>query len=217
LTKLIFVRHGMTRENIDYTLIGRTDPPLHPIGIMQARAVADTLSHRALSAIVSSPLRRALETAALIAVPHRLTVTTLHELTEIDLGIVDGLSSFTAYDQYPALMDEALNPSLHDFAFPNGESRTDALHRFQSAIQQLVRQYPNGTICVVTHGGPLGLWLADIHQQPLGSFRSWQPQHGAITQVTWCDEVYRVDSLNQTEHLPNDLEILIDQARECLP
>jgi broad specificity phosphatase PhoE len=203
----------MTQENIDYTLIGRTDPPLHPIGIMQAQAVADTLSQRALSAIVSSPLRRAVETAALIAVRHGLPMTTLHELTEIDLGIVDGMSSFTAYEQYPSLMDEALNPSLDDFAFPNGESRRDALHRFQSAIQRLVTQFRNGTVCVVTHGGPLGLWLAHIHQEPLGSFRSWQPPHGAITQVTCCDGSFQVGSLNQTEHLPDDLQILIDQAR----
>lgn len=218
LTTLIFVRHGVTHENLNYTLIGRTDPPLHRYGNMQADAVADALCAVRLDAVVSSPLDRCLSTAQRIAQRHGIRNTsTVDALSEIDLGIVDGLSSFVAYEKYQVIMDRALDPTLPDYRFPQGESRVEALVRFQTAVDRLIEQHPHGNVCVVTHGGPLGLWLAHLHQDCLGRFREWQPSHASITRVSCDNESYHIVSRDETDHLPKELQNLIRQARECMP
>ena len=218
MTTLVFVRHGVTQENLNHTLIGRTDPSLHPYGIIQAQAVADALSTIHIDAVVSSPLRRCLQTAEEIAARlETIEVTTMSDLTEIDLGIVDGLSSFVAYERYKTLMDQALDVALPDFRFPKGESRKNALCRFQTAINRLVNKYPCGHVCIVTHGGLLGLWLAHLQNVPIGQFRYWQPSHGSISRVMFEDGNYRVISHNETEHLSRELQEMIEQARNRVP
>ena len=218
MTTLILVRHGVTDENLNYTLIGRTDPPLNAYGAAQARAAAKALSSTRFDAIVSSPLLRCMSTAEPIAAMHPASkIEALGSLTEIDLGIVDGLSSFVAYDKYRKLIDLALDATLPDFKFPNGESRSQALRRFNNAIYQLVHAHPTGTVCVVTHGGPLGLWLARQRGESLGRFRRWQPAHASITRVVWLEGVARIVSYNETGHLPEQLQRAIQEVRERQP
>ncbi|MDP9727222.1 histidine phosphatase family protein [Alicyclobacillus tolerans] len=184
MTTLFFVRHGVTEENLQYTLIGHTDPSLHPQGIEQAHQVAKTLMNEEIEAVYTSPLKRCLETAECIAQTHHsLPVQICPSLQEINLGIVDGMSSFLAYERYRSLLDEALDESLPDFAFPGGERRSEALQRFHTALNKICSRHPHGHICVVTHGGLLGLWLATLHGDSLGRFRHWQPRHGTITRV----------------------------------
>jgi broad specificity phosphatase PhoE len=208
----------VTQENLNYTLIGRTNPPLHPYGMLQAQAVADALGTIGLDALVASPLQRSLDTARAIAAKHKkLEITTMDDLTEIDLGILDGMSAFTAYDQYRDIMDQALDVTLPDFRFPQGESRRETLVRFQAAIDTLVSLYPDGNVCVVTHGGPLGLWLAHLHGDCIARFRYWQPAHGSITRVIRDNQHYRLASHNKTQHLPKALQELVEQARQRLP
>lgn len=211
---MLLVRHGVTAENITYTLIGRTDVSLHRIGVVQGEAVGESLRSVSLTAIYTSPLRRSIETAQIISRHHALEIQTCDGLTEIDLGIVDGVSSFVAYEQHQALMGHALDESLPDFCFPGGESRSDALVRFQTSLAEIVARHPNQMVCVVTHGGPLGLWLAQMHREPLGRFRGWQPTHGSITRVRANGAGnHLLLSRNEIAHLPADLPTLIEEAR----
>lgn len=222
-TTIYFVRHGLTLENLNYTLIGHTDAQLHPIGIRQAEAVAASLVNVPLAAIYTSPLARCRETSNRIATPHRLAVQSDSDLREVHLGIVDGMSSFTAYHQYQSMMDEALEPNRADFAFPKGEARTSVVKRFTRALLTIATSHPQASVCVVTHGGPLGLWLAHLHNEPLGSFRQRQPKHASISRVVLSLDDARtsfgtqIDTWNDTSHLPASLEMEIREVRKRLP
>lgn len=213
-TALIFVRHGVTEENLNHTLIGHTDARLHKLGALQAQAVSERLQRTAIDKVYSSPLTRCLETANFIAASHDDLVVRPHKgLIEMHLGIVDGMSSFLAYERYRSLMDQALDETLPDFQFPSGELRSDALYRFETVLDSLVSHHPSGTVCVVTHGGPLGLWLAHRHGECLGRFRHWQPHNASLTYVSFKDGEYHIDSMGQTDHLSDDLMSRINKIK----
>lgn len=212
LTTLIFVRHGVTAENLNYTLIGHTDPPLHAFGVLQAKAVANALQNVSIDWLYSSPLKRCLQTSSVMAKRHtNLEINKCPALSEIHLGIVEGMSSFLAYERYKSLMDAALDDSLTDFQFPSGESRSAALRRFQQGIESIVAKHKEGTVCIVTHGGPLGLWLADYHDDSLGRFRDWQPHHASLTRLTYHDGKYQVEVLDNRDHLSDELKKPLSQ------
>ncbi len=219
MTSLLLVRHGVTEENLRHVLIGRTDPPLHPLGVLQARAAARELAPTPLRRIVSSPLARAVATADWIARLHPGTPRAQDaRLAEIDLGIVDGMSSFAAFDRYPELFARALDEDAADFGFPQGETRTAALARFSAALRDITGQDPQGAVCVVTHGGAVGLWIARHKGLALGRLRACQPAHGAIVRARWSRaDGYTIDRENDVGHLSAALRARIEQARHQIP
>ena len=86
-TRLLLVRHGQTSMSIDDAFCGVTDVPLAPIGHRQAEALANRLRRQHVDVLYCSPQRRALETAAPLAVALGLEIRTLEALREIDFGL----------------------------------------------------------------------------------------------------------------------------------
>lgn len=212
--ELLLVRHGVTAENLKHVMIGRTDPPLHEYGERQAQAIGEHLRDVQIAAIYTSPLQRAKQTADAIAAFHPSVPVKVHSgLRELDLGIVDGMSVFDAYDRERDLMTLALDPETPDFAFPGGELRSQALTRFTNALAECTAYESDDRIVIVTHGGVIGLWLAARHGRPLGTFRSSQSIHGAISRITYDGREYRLTSYNQTDHLPSSLLEAIEVAK----
>jgi broad specificity phosphatase PhoE len=212
------VRHAITTENLNYTLIGRTDTPLHPLGRHQAQLLADSLKAVSFDAIFTSPLKRAFETAHFIAeAQHNPLIRSMNALQELNLGIVDGMSSFTAYEKYKEIMDRALDPAINDFQFPNGEARKHGLSRFSRWLKALVNTYPEGKMCIVTHGGLIGLYIAHIEGLPLGQFRSRQPHHASVTRVVLTPSQARILSFDDSAHLTVKLQSAIEEVRNSLP
>lgn len=219
MTDFLLVRHAVTEENLTHRMIGVTNPPLHPWGYDQALHLATYLRDVPLKRIVASPLTRAFETARLISREHpHIQVETQAELTEVHLGIVEGMSSFVAYERHKPWMDQALLEDTPDFAFPGGESRIHAEERIRSLLEKLAHETPIGLVCVVTHGGVLGLWRAALEGKPLGSFRKFQPSHASISHIRikprctpeildWSIEL----------HLPLTLQHTIQNARRRQP
>lgn len=217
--RLLFVRHAVTEDNLAYRFIGHTDTPLHPLGYKQALFVAESLVKEPISCVVSSPLQRAWQTATTIA-EKQASCTVLQDarLSEINLGMVEGLSMFTAYEDHKDLIDEALDEHTPDFSFPDGERRSDALERMVAAIDEIRKIPTTRTICVVTHGAMLGLWRCFIEKQSLGAFQRWQPSHGSISEVTFSsDKAPMIVRWNDMTHLPRALTVSIEQARKRLP
>ena len=107
---LLIVRHGQTQANADGLILGRADPPLSELGRRQAAALAEALPVPAV--VVSSPLRRARETAAAFGVP----VETDDRWIELDYGAMDGTPAASIDDDLWAQW--RADP---DFAPPGGE------------------------------------------------------------------------------------------------
>lgn len=85
-----FVRHGQTDWNKEHKIMGQIDIPLNAVGLQQAQAVAQNIAHLEISRIVSSPLKRAVQTSEIIAAHMNISITKLDEFTECSLGILEG-------------------------------------------------------------------------------------------------------------------------------
>lgn len=201
-TILVLVRHAPTFENETHVMIGRTNPPLHMRGRKKAQAVALALAGVQMDVVITSPLRRASETATEIA---RLQVHTPicveENLQELDLGVVDGISSFEAYERHRELFDLALTPTTEDFAFPAGEAWSTAADRITECVERMLAAYAGKTVCIVTHGGLLGLWKCRMFGQSLGAFREVQPKHASFSVVMKTGDNVTVQRWNDTYHL----------------
>lgn len=150
MTRLILVRHGRTEWNRVERFRGRTDIELDAVGIRQAEATAERLSSWSIAAIYSSPLRRALVTANIVAQRCNLEVQPLHGVIDINYGDWHGLSPEEAAAKDSRLFSMWL-ASPHLVRFPHGESLGDVRKRCSLAVNGLVHKHTEETFVVVSH------------------------------------------------------------------
>jgi probable phosphoglycerate mutase len=150
VTTLILARHGETDWNRDGRFQGHADPPLNDQGREQARSLAYALDDQALAAIYSSDLRRAHETALVVADRKGLNVVVDPDLRERDVGAWSGLTLPEIEDRFP----EELRRFREEGA-SIGESRESVSRRVVAAVRRIAEAHPRGSVLVVTHGGAL--------------------------------------------------------------
>ena len=149
MTKVMLIRHGDTDWNVEEIFRGRADVELNEIGIKQAELLAKYFADERIVAIYSSPLKRALRTAEIIAVTHHIDVITAPELIDFEYGEWQGLSHDTVKEKYKALYDEWLtNPHL--VKVPKGESLDDVRKRATSLVDRIIIKH-EGTVALVSH------------------------------------------------------------------
>jgi broad specificity phosphatase PhoE len=141
---LILVRHGQTLPNLESRLLGRADPPLTALGREQARLMAAAVGP--VDRVVSSPLKRAQETAACFGV----AVDVDERWIEIDYGDYDE----RPLAEVPAELWERWR-SDSAFAPPGGESLAAVGARVRAACDELVAEAAERTVVVVSHVSPI--------------------------------------------------------------
>ena len=152
MTELILARHGETDWNRENRFQGRADPPLNALGRRQSAELADALAGEAIARVYTSPLRRASETAGIVADRLGLEVEPLEPLQEIDVGAWSGLTREEVAATFPAEYARWLERAPH--GFENGETYEQLAARVVPAIRDLAARHPSETVLVVTHGGP---------------------------------------------------------------
>lgn len=204
MTELLLIRHAVTEANLRYDFVGWSDPSLHDKGHLQAAATARALAREAFTAVVSSSSLRAIETADAICQFHPGAIR-IHSplLREIHMGEFDGLSSFAVYEQHPEIVDALLDEENTEAAWPKGEGYQAVLQRFGSGLQEILVEFPHEKICLVTHGGPIGIWMASVNQMPLSYFRRYQPAHASISRILCHGNPQQIEviSWNEQGHL----------------
>ncbi len=136
-TTLFLVRHGETPDNVSQIMQGQTQGRLNDKGRQQAEAVAQRMSREPLDAVVASDLRRAVETAEIIAATHGLPVVTTPLLRERDWG------SFTG----------RYIPDLQGLPWPADiESQEALLRRAGEFLAFVRRSFPGQRVVAVGHG-----------------------------------------------------------------
>ncbi|MBM3118905.1 MAG: histidine phosphatase family protein [Chloroflexi bacterium] len=150
VTRLVVVRHGRTEWNRVERFRGRADLELDVVGMKQAEAAANRISEWQVSVIYSSPLRRALTTAEILAQRSGLEVKPLDGLIDINYGAWQGLSPAEAAAQNGDLYSKWLE-SPHLVNFPGGEGLADVRERAALAVDSLIAQHPKETIVLVSH------------------------------------------------------------------
>jgi broad specificity phosphatase PhoE len=143
MTTLLIARHGETDWNREGRWQGWADPPLNDTGRAQARRLSDELRATAFDAVYSSDLRRAFETAEILAAPHDISVVADEGLREIDIGSWSGLTRTEIDERFP------------DGKRPDGETHEQHGARVRAAVIRIAREHLGGRILLVTHGGTI--------------------------------------------------------------
>lgn len=143
MTELILVRHGETDWNRDGRFQGHADPPLNRAGRRQALALAEELEGLELDVVYTSDLRRAAETAEIIASQRRIPLHRDPGLREVDVGSWSGLTRAEIDERFPGA-------DRHD-----GESRDAHRDRVLQAVTAIAERHPGRRILIVSHGGSL--------------------------------------------------------------
>jgi broad specificity phosphatase PhoE len=152
VTQLILARHGETDWNRENRFQGRADPPLNELGRRQSAKLAEALTGETIARVYTSPLRRASETAAIVAGRLGLEVEPVEPLAEIDVGAWSGLTRDEVAARFPDEYARWRERSPH--GFENGETYEQLTARVVPAIHEVAKRHPAETLLVVTHGGP---------------------------------------------------------------
>lgn len=198
--RLYLLRHGQTEWNIEGKIQGKTDIPLNETGLRQARCLAEGMREREISAVYSSPLLRAAQTAEILAEEKGLSVSVLPELREVDFGLWEGRSwtevdaefheDFRRWEENPA-----------EYMPTGGESRESCRERCRAAMEQILA----GTVtdaAIVAHGGILA-HVADYLLRNQKEKEEIIVKNASISIIEYdrSTEMGRLLLLNDTAHL----------------
>jgi probable phosphoglycerate mutase len=190
---LLLIRHGLPLR-----LEGETtpaDPALAPSGEDQAELLANWLMGETLDAIYSSPMRRAVQTAA-----------PLSGRTGIEVVVDDDLAEFDRDLPFYIPMEELLpdDPRFHrlmsvwegDEGLP---ARVEFRDRVVAAVERVVKAHPSQRVAVVCHGGVINAYLS--HVLGLEELIFFDPYYTSVSRVRAGRDLRTLQSANETGHL----------------
>jgi 2,3-bisphosphoglycerate-dependent phosphoglycerate mutase len=200
-TRIIAVRHGETAWNVDARIQGQLDIQLNDTGRWQARLVGQALATEQFSAIYSSDLGRAHDTARAIGEAARVPVVAHSGLRERRFGMFEGKTFDEIHTNWP---EHAQNwrKRIPEWQPPEGgESLLQLRERVTRTMKDLASRHYGELIAVVAHGGVLDTLYRVATGQEVNSPRTWQLPNGAINRLLWTPEGFTLVGWSDTQHL----------------
>ena len=199
MTKLILARHGETVWNVEKIYRGRTDVNLDEVGIKQAELLGKYLSNWKLEAIYSSPLKRALDTANMVARYQKVGVHVAEGLVDLDYGEWQSLPEQEVKRLYPALHYEWRN-NPHKVKMPGGESLEDVRKRAIEVVNDVLSRC-QGSILLVSHRVVNKVLICSLLGLDNSHFWNINLDVGGITIFNYADGRFVLTRHNDTSHL----------------
>lgn len=183
-TTIYLIRHGETDWNREQRYQGQQDIPLNSTGIEQAQLIADNLNGHLFSALYSSDLMRAYQTAQEIAKKVKLSITTHPALREINQGEWEGRY---IKDVLASSGDEVrvVYQNPYTARKPGGESIGEVAERMYSYLDHLAEKHDQQTIIVVSHGLAIATVLCKDRKLPLEMAIRNIPENTGVEVVKW--------------------------------
>jgi probable phosphoglycerate mutase len=198
--RLWLIRHGQSQMNARRRVQGWIDSPLSALGRSQGEAVARRLEREKPDLLYASTLRRAYETAEIIAQAlGGVPIVPDDRLRERDVGQIAGLNSQEIEEQYPGLLEKWRGTRF--VAPPGGERTEDFWGRVIAAFQQITEGHPDQIVGVVTHGGVLAVYLGYLLGMEAGRWAPFSFGNGSLTAIDFTDGSFRVQVVNDRCHL----------------
>jgi len=199
--KIFLLRHGQTVWNEEGRYQGGRDISLSPAGIRQGELAAKYLSNVNFSNIYSSPMKRAMDTAAIIKKERNLELKLVDSMKEISFGEWEGLKfneiNKKYHDDYKKWIGDSYNNSP-----PGGESFKIVQGRAVAGINSIIEENEDrSNVAVVTHGGVIVSLLAYWLKLPLSRWHSIVQRQGAINIVVVDKSFPYIAAINYTGHL----------------
>ena len=181
------VRHGETDANVARRFAGWSDDRLNERGLEQCAELGARLAGEKIEAVYTSPVRRAVETAEILAAVPRARVRTVHDLHEIDVGPWKGLTEEEVVADWPAEY-AAWRETPHDFELKGRETLSDVQERALEAVDQMAHAQLSASdapAVVISHLAVLRvLWLA-ASGRGLAEYHAVDARHCEILPVRW--------------------------------
>jgi len=204
VTYVLLIRHGQSKGNAERRFGGHTATPLSARGRNQAEATARTLKSESITAIYSSDLARAMDTAKPLANMTGLTVQGTSAFRERDVGVMEGLTFEDAAQQHPEQYAALLRRDF-EYVLSGGESYRQLLDRARQKLDEIIEEHRGGKIAVFSHTGTiciLALHLMGALDAPdLKPVWISSANCGIARFELRSDGFVRVLSINDTSHL----------------
>ena len=157
---IIFLRHGQAKNNVEKILAGRTSGvPLTDEGISQAEYAAGLLARMDISAIYSSPIQRAEDTARIVGDATSVDVTVDDRLTELDMGKFTGMGYDEIYKTHGNVFLKFYNEEL-EIAHNGVETFVQVKKRVTEVVDHATKKHPDQNVVLVTHMDPIKAMLS---------------------------------------------------------
>jgi len=203
-TNVLLIRHGQSRGNAERRFGGHTATPLSARGHRQAELTARTLKSESLTAIYSSDLARAIETARPLSKLTGLPVHSTNAFRERSVGVMEGLTFEAAAQQHPEQYAALLRRDF-EHVLTGGESYRQLLDRAREKLDEIIEQNRGGKIAVFSHTGTiciLALHLMGALDSPELKPIWISSANCGITRFELRDDGFvRVLNVNDTSHL----------------
>lgn len=211
-TTLILLRHGVTDNTVARLFCGSggSDPGLNDDGREQAARAGSWLRRRGgIDVVVSSPLRRTRETAAIAAESLGLPVTLDEGLAEAAFGAWDGLTFDEVRERYPDDLETWLASA--EAAPTGGESYASVHRRAQAVKARLMLAHPGGTVLAVSHVTPIKMLARDSLDAPMHVIHRLQLAPASFTTISWWAD--GMSALQQLSYVPEALQLADDDVQ----
>lgn len=186
--EICLVRHGETDWNKVGKLQGHTDIELNQTGFTQATACAEFLSNFSYELIITSPLKRAKQTAIIISEKTGLSIIEMEQFLERNYGDAEGLTP------------EERNIKFPNFQYKNQESIENLRERVMQGLLQIQENQLASKIILVAHGAVINSILAVLSNNEIGSGKT-KLDNACLSTIIYAQGDWKIESFNQVEHL----------------
>ena len=198
--RLLLVRHGETTWNAEGRFQGQSDVPLSPHGQWQAAALARVIAAESVQALYSSDLRRAWDTAVILAESLRLPVQQEPRLREMAFGCWEGFT-YAELQQDDAARLVAWQDDPMQTAPPGGETLAQVTDRVNAVLTAMASVPQDHTVALVAHGGPLRVLLCLALGLSSRSYWQFMLAPASCSELQLSERGAVLTRLNDTHHL----------------
>lgn len=186
--ELLLVRHGKSKGNKEgWVFLGHIDSPLDGVGQKQAQTLAQKLAKEPITAVYTSPLKRAQETGVCLATPHQLTPYIDDRLIEQDFGAWDTLSLAEVQQQY-AIDMQLWQDNAYEYGPTNGENLKAMEIRLRDFYNNLMPKHHQEKIMIVAHGGVLNVLMCLLLKTALQWRWAYRFNTGSVAELLIYEE-----------------------------
>ncbi|HZP37933.1 MAG TPA: histidine phosphatase family protein [Methylomirabilota bacterium] len=200
--RVLLVRHAETEWNRERRFQGWRDIPLSAAGCAQAECAARLLAETPLTAVWSSPLARARETAAIIAAPHRLAVQESEAFKEMGFGEWEGLTRDEVRARFPEA-HRAWAEAPAEARWPGAETLAAVRARALQGLQALRAAHAGQTIALVSHGITGRILILEALGLGLDRLWTFHLSSTGISELEFREDWTTLHRMNSLIHLPD--------------
>jgi broad specificity phosphatase PhoE len=197
---LILIRHGETNWNSTQKCQGFSDIELNRKGRRQINELAESLKDDDISAVYSSDLRRAKDTAVEIAKFHNLSINVDPDLREMNQGNLEGLSFTEIRGLYSELLAD-WRKYPESVRIPGGETLKEVQERAWKSVQRIIKTHHNENVVAVSHNFTIITLLCKFKGIGLSAFFNFKIRAASKNVVSINKGSFKIDIQNDTTHL----------------